>query len=91
MPDSNSFIGMMTGAFVVLALGVLVWGWRYWFTSIPARLEKHGDRLDAHGLKIAVVSAQMENITALSTETRNDVKELLRYANGGNKRSGREG
>ncbi len=84
-------LGLLLGSFVALVFGLLIWGWRYWFNSIGERLKSHGQRLDTHDVKIAVVDAQLENIAVLSAETREDVRTLLGYANGGSERPRREG
>lgn len=56
---------------------------RLWFSTVNRRLGIHGQKIDTHDVKIAVVCAQMENLKELGEETRDDVKELLRQANGG--------
>jgi len=53
-----------------------------WARSWDKKMTDHGERLGVHDIEIATITANMEHIKTTGDETRADVKELLRQANG---------
>ena len=76
-------------ALVTALLGALGWMVAQWVLTVRNRLNNH-DRLHAehkerdglHEVKIATIVAHQENLTRTVDEVHDDVKTLLRYANG---------
>jgi len=75
-----AFIGLFLRAMY------LIRGWKKgWETRLTAqddRLKEHDDRHADHDVIHERFKTQLEHITDVTTETRTDVKELLRHSNG---------
>ena len=71
---------------LIASLGFLIAGWiKSWETRIVAqdkRLDRHDGLHSNHEIKHATIVAELDNLKVTADETRKDVKELLRYANG---------
>ncbi len=71
-------------ALIVTGLGFVAWAMiKGWANRWETRLVTQDDRLSNHDVQIATITANMEHIRVTGDETREDVKQLLRNANGG--------
>ncbi len=75
-----AFFGLLVRAWYLMK------GWKKdWETRLTAqdtRLDGQDDRHAGHDVTHERVRVQLEHITDVTTETRTDVKELLRHSNG---------
>ena len=84
--DSSSIV-----AIIIASLGIVAWAMiRHWARTWETRLTAHDDRLGNVDIQIATITANMEHILITGDETRKDVKELLRNANGARSTRGRQ-
>jgi len=77
--------GLLVAALITLAGWMIRSYFRGWETRIVAqddRLNAHTNSITNHGLEIATIKANMEHIRTIGDQTSEDVKELLRQANG---------
>jgi len=57
-------------------------GWETRIVAQDERLDDHANKYTNHAVEIATIKANMEHIRATGDETSQDVKKLLRCANG---------
>jgi len=77
--------GLLVAALIALASWMIRNYFKGWETRIVAqddRLNAHTNSLTNHAVEIATIKANMEHIRATGDETSQDVKKLLRRANG---------
>jgi len=78
MSEAQYVIIVLNSGLVILALFII----KNWIKSWETRWTTHDERLGSHDIQIATITANMEHIRVTGDETRDDVKELLRQANG---------
>lgn len=84
--DSTTIATLIAFIALILRAWYVMKGWKNnWETRLTAqdsRLDEQDDRHAGHDIIHERVKVQLEHITDVTTETRTDVKELLRHSNG---------
>ena len=85
MPEPQHIVALIiTGLGAVAFFMIKSWAntWETRLTAVDDRLDSHEKRLGKHDVNHATLETNLENITKITQETRNDVKDLLRNSNG---------